>query len=370
MTSLGRIAESTPDDRDRVVDAARAFSIVVVVLWHWTVSVTFRTESGALAMANPLHVVPGGWVITWVFQVMTVFFLVGGYVNGLGWARAHEGAEGARRFVGRRLRRLARPTAVWAGVWITTELLAAALPGEHRWIWQWFPGYLTPLWFLAVYALLITAAPLTATAHQRHPVATLALLAGLVAAGTVLDVTTGWSWVLWAIAPLVWVFVHQLGYAWRSWDLGRRSLPVRLGIAAVGLAALLLLTGPGGYPRPLVATIDTDGSNLLPTNATVAALAVFQLGLLALATPALDRALRRDRWWRPVVAVNATAMTIFLWHMSALLVVIWGFEALGGVLIDAPTAAWWAQRPLWLLAPAAVLAAFVALVGRVERPRS
>jgi hypothetical protein len=30
-------------------------------------------------MPNPIHVVPGGWLATWLLQVMPVFFLVGGY---------------------------------------------------------------------------------------------------------------------------------------------------------------------------------------------------------------------------------------------------------------------------------------------------
>ena len=61
---------------------------MVVTLWHWTLSVTHRTADGGLAMPNPIHVVPGGWLATWVLQVMPVFFLVGGYANLVGWQRA------------------------------------------------------------------------------------------------------------------------------------------------------------------------------------------------------------------------------------------------------------------------------------------
>jgi surface polysaccharide O-acyltransferase-like enzyme len=75
---------ATPASRDRVVDAARALCIVVVTLWHWTLSVTHRTADGSLAMPNPIHAVSGGWLATWVLQIMPVFFLVGGYANLVG----------------------------------------------------------------------------------------------------------------------------------------------------------------------------------------------------------------------------------------------------------------------------------------------
>ncbi len=362
--------DATPADRDRVVDVARGLSIVVVALWHWTLSVTFRAPDGALVMGNPIHVVPGGRLATWVLQVMPVFFLAGGYVNLLGWQRARAGGGSAGGFVAGRLSRLARPTGLWLLAWLGAELVAAALPGDHRWVWQWFPGYLTPLWFLAVYGVLVALVPLTATWHLRHPNALIGSLLVLIVAGSVLHRGLGWAWAAWVTAAAVWLFCHQLGYAWRSWDEGHRPLGRRVALAAAGLVALIGLTTYGGYPSSMVATAAGEESNLFPTNATIAALAVFQLGLLALATPALERALRRRRAWKPVVAVNAVAMTIFVWHMTALLVVIWGYERLGGVLPDEPNAQWWAQRWLWLVAPAAVLVVLLALFGRFELPRS
>src|SRR5215472_8915162 len=60
-STLDRLVAGTPASRDRVVDAARALCIVVVTLWHWTLSVTHRTADGSLAMPNPIHAVPGGW---------------------------------------------------------------------------------------------------------------------------------------------------------------------------------------------------------------------------------------------------------------------------------------------------------------------
>ena len=289
-----------------------------------------------------------------------------GYANLAGWQRAQAAGTTAGQFVGGRLRRLLWPTAVWALIWLAGELVAAALPGPHRWMWEWFPGYLTPLWFLGVYGLLIAAVPITATPHARYGARVLAALVLLIAVGSVADRSAGLAWAGWVTAALVWLFCHQLGYAWRSWDLGRRPLAQRLAIVGAGLAGLVGLTMLAGYPLSMVATVGGGESNIFPTNATIAALAVFQLGLLVLVTPAAERLLRRPAAWKPVVALNVVALTIFLWHMTAYLVVLWAYEGLGGTLPAEPTAGWWAQRWLWLLAPAAVLAVLVALFARVE----
>jgi hypothetical protein len=371
--ALDRLVSATPESRDRVVDAARALSIVVVTLWHWTLSVTHRTADGGLAMPNPIHVVPGGWLATWVLQVMPVFFLVGGYANLVGWQRAQATGVPAGRFVADRLRRLLVPTAVWAGVWLAGELIAAILPGPHRWIWEWFPGYLVPLWFLGVYGLLILTVPATATLHARHGASVLAVLAGLIAVGSVLGRGVGLAWADWVTAALVWLFCHQLGYAWRTWQLGQRPLAQRLAVTGAGLLALVVLTVFAGYPRSMVATVGDAESNIFPTNAAIAALAVFQLGVLALITPPAARLLRRPSVWKPVVALNVVAITVFLWHMTAYLIVVWIYERLGYTLPAEPTADWWLQRWLWLLAPLAVLIVLIAVFARVEtmvrRPR-
>jgi hypothetical protein len=134
-----------------------------------------------------------------------------------------------------------------------------------------------------------------------------------------------------------------------------------------------VLTVFAGYPRSMVATVGEAESNIFPTNAAIAALAIFQLGLLALITPTAARRLRRPGVWKPVVALNLVAITVFLWHMTAYLIVLWIYERLGHTLPAEPTADWWAQRWLWLLAPLVVLVLLVAVFARVEimarRPR-
>lgn len=78
--SVDAMVDATPADRDRVVDLVRGLSIGVVVLWHWTFSVT-RWSDGSLSMPNPIGEASGLWLITWIFQVMPLFFVVGGFSN-------------------------------------------------------------------------------------------------------------------------------------------------------------------------------------------------------------------------------------------------------------------------------------------------
>ncbi|MFN2494729.1 MAG: acyltransferase [Pseudonocardiaceae bacterium] len=361
---LCHLADTTPPERDRVVDATRATAIAIVIAWHWAGSVTHRDANGTIVMPNPIADVPGGWLATWVLQVMPTFFVVGGFANLASWDATLRSGGGPAQFLRRRMARLLWPVAVWVMVWITGEVIAAVVLPGHRWVWEWFPGVITPLWFVAAYVAVTAAVPLTARWHRRFgDRAVLAMAAGI----ALLDMLArgvSLPGAGWASAGLVWLFAHQLGYLWRSnaatWTTGRR-----VGIAAAGLSALVLLTALG-YPRSMVALTSDTESNMFPPNATIAALATFQLGLVLLAAPRAARLLRHRGVWRAVVAVNTTILTLFVWHMSAYVGFLWIFEAFGGRLGDDPTLQWWLQRPLWLLGPGLVLAVLVTLVGRAE----
>ena len=69
------------------------------------------------------------------------------------------------------------------------------------------------------------------------------------------------------------------------------------------------------------------------------------------------------------VLANGVAMTVFCWHMTALVAVI-GLAGLVGLeLGDQATLGWWLARPLWVLLPGVVLAGLVALFRGVETGR-
>jgi uncharacterized membrane protein len=364
---LDALVAATPPDRDRYVDLLRVIAIGVVIAWHWSLSVLYWSD-GQWVMPNPIHHVPGGWLATWLLQVVPVFFMVGGYANAAAWWAARRDGRGWPGYTRARLQRLLVPIGVFLAVWSGFELLAhLAVPG-YRGVLSYARIAFTPLWFIVAYLWVVLLTPLTVTAHARARWWTVGALAGAVGLVDLARFGAGLTALGWLNTALVWVLIHQLGYFCRD-GWGRDRMPGRGGAAALvaaGALALAALTTLAAYPRSMVATVGQERSNILPTTATIAAVAVLQLGVIMLVRAPVTRWLRRPRVWKPVVAGNAVILTLFLWHMTALLVALAAVRAVGVTTRAEPTAGWWLERPLWLVGPALVLAALVAVFGRFE----
>ena len=74
------MAELTPPERNRYVDFLRAVSITVVIVGHWLVATAYYAD-GQLTFGHLLKEQPQTHWLTWVFQVMPIFFIVGGYAH-------------------------------------------------------------------------------------------------------------------------------------------------------------------------------------------------------------------------------------------------------------------------------------------------
>jgi hypothetical protein len=376
--SIGGLASATPDSRERYVDFLRALSIVVVIAWHWVFSITQWNDDGSLGMPNPIGDIPWLWLATWLLQIMPVFFFVGGYANLASFeAIERRGARGPGiAFLRGRLRRLGKPVAIYVSLWAIGDTLARLLWPSYPGVLHWGLVVFVPLWFLGVYFGVILAAPLMVRLHRAAPVLTMTCLASLIGLCELLRVhlgstgstaTSGWSRLAFVTAALVWLFVHQLGFFWRDGTLARGGRQLHATLVVGGVAALVLLTNLGPYPHSMV-SLRGESSNLFPTSPCIAALAVFQLGIVWLLRPAATRWLQHRRPWTFTVAVNAVAMTVFCWHMTALVGAIGVYQAFGGRLGTEASAGWWAQRPLWVVLPGALLAGLVALFARFELP--
>ncbi len=72
------------------------------------------------------------------------------------------------------------------------------------------------------------------------------------------------------------------------------------------------------------------------------------------------------------MAVNASIMSLYLWHLTAMVAVIgisYSFGGFGlGVTVN--TVGWWLTRPLWLLVMITATTPLLIAFGRFERPRS
>jgi hypothetical protein len=132
--------------------------------------------------------------------------------------------------------------------------------------------------------------------------------------------------------------------------------------------AALVLVGP--YPVAMVGLVTNGVNNSQPPKVTLLTLAVFQAGLiLALEGPA-RRWLERVRVWTAVVLVNGRIMTLYLWHMTAMVIMIGSLLLLDGFGLGLATASseWWMTRPIWLASLGVATLPFLLICGRFERP--
>jgi hypothetical protein len=107
--------------------------------------------------------------------------------------------------------------------------------------------------------------------------------------------------------------------------------------------------------------------NAAPPSVALLAATTAQLGIILLLRGTAERWLRRTGPWQAVIAVNAVVLTVFLWHLTAAVLLVGLLDALG--VLPTPRVGsldWWAWRIPWLLALAVVLAALVAVFGPIE----
>jgi peptidoglycan/LPS O-acetylase OafA/YrhL len=354
--------------RNRYADLLRVSAIGLVVLGHWlltSVSDHGGQLSGGSAMAD---ISWSGWG-TLVFQVMPVFFMVGGYVNALSWTRHRAGGATWAGWVRRRAIRLLRPATVFVAVIVTVAAacgLAGADPAELA---QAGWAVALQLWFLPVYLLLIALTPTLLRAHRRWGLAVPAVLAVAAAGVDALVLGARVTGLGYANYLLVWGAMHQWGFAWQDRTLTRRRWRPWALAAGGGLALGALLTW-GPFPVNMVGTTGGGVNNTIPPSVALLAFAAVQAGLLLAAEPAVSRLLARGgRLWRGVRWLNDRVLTIYLWHMVPAVVVALALYPSG--LLPQPaagSAGWWALRPAWIAALAIVLAPAAIWLARLERP--
>jgi hypothetical protein len=342
-----RITRQTPAHRDRGVDALRALAIAGVVLGHWLVT---AWEPGPW-ISSPLAYQPALVPLSWVLQTLAVFFLVGGFAA----ARGLREPYGA--WVRARMRRLLLPAVGLLAFWAA---LAAALLVVRR---MPVPGVralalpaIGPLWFLAVFALLIALTPLLVRLRYGVP-----LMLAVVAAADVgrfaLDAP---AWTGWATTVAAWLVPYLLGIAWARGRVSRRGGALML---LGGAAATAVLVGAMGYPASMVGVTGQGVSNLSPPTLAAVTFGLAQCGLAVLVREPLARLMRRPLLWAGVALTNLAAMRIFLWHQTALVLVVVAF----GLFARPDRIEWVWTRLAWLPVAALTLAAILWGLGTAAR---
>ncbi|WP_405567970.1 acyltransferase [Streptomyces phaeochromogenes] len=336
-----RIDAATPPDRDRSVDALRAFAILGVVLGHWLVT-ALVADGGRLRTSSPLAHMPWLAPISWIFQTLAVFFLVGGHVATKSYASARSRGTTYGRWLGTRLSRLFKPVAAVLGLWTVATVGLLVTGADLKTVHALLKLVLSPLWFLLVFAALTAVTPLVTRVNPLWPLAVV-LHVDLIRFGF-----GGPAWLGWANVAAGWLVPYTLGAAWTRGELTRRSGWVLL---AGGAAVTAGLVAWGGYPASMVGVPGASVSNLNPPTLAAVTFGLAQCGLALLLRERLRRAMRRPVLWAWVAFVNLSAMTIFLWHQTALMsVTATGLLAgrLPGLHTTPDDLAWVAFRLAWL----------------------
>ena len=313
------LADRTPESRNRYVDFLRAVSILAVVVGHWLISAPYFLGHEP-AYSHLLDLEEWTRWLTWLFQVMPVFFFVGGFSNSVSWESAQRKGIGYNAWFDARIRRLIGPVLPLVLAWGIMVAVAHANGVGPTMIRIGSQVALVPVWFLAVYILVVALVPLTHAAWRRWGFASVVapvIGAILVDLGTF---AAGIGWIGWVNYVFVWLTVHQLGYAWHDGRLA--GVKVGVPLFAVGILSLLALTHLGPYPLSLVGVPSDEVSNTLPPKLPLLALAAAQIGLVLVVESPVRRWLQRRVPWAATILVNGMIMTVFLWHSTVMILLV------------------------------------------------
>lgn len=360
------LAAQTPSDRNRYVDFLRAISILVVITGHWLIA-AFYYHDGSLTADDLLEIEPRAQWLTWAFQVMPIFFIVGGYANAVSLESAHRREAGYADWLSRRLVRLITPLLALIVGWALLAIALRAGGVSGNVIGLASRAALIPTWFLAIYIMVVVLAPATYSAWRRWGFWS---FWAFVAVGSLVDIcffAADLRWMGWSNYFWIWLAVHHLGYAWRD---GRIGGPAQLlACSAIALAALVLLVFIGPFPIAMAGSPDEAISNSLPPKITLLLLGVFQFGLLMAVEKPMRRVLSGLRVWTATVLINSMIMTVYLWHVTVMVVLVSLAYRAGGVGLELEPGSpeWWLSRPIWLAVLCAALLPVTLLLAPLER---
>lgn len=360
------LAEKAPLERNRYVDFLRALSIMAVVVGHWLVAAPYIDTDGEVVGGHLLGIVPWTQWLTWLFQVMPIFFLVGGYSNGVSWASTRAKKGHYSDWFASRIERLVNPVFPVLLVWAAFAFAATQFGMARETVKMAVSLALIPVWFLAVYLLVTALAPLTWKAWERFGFGS---IAGLVGGAVVVDWLTfdrAVPYVNFTNFLFVWLAIHQLGFAWQQGRLGGIRAQA---LFLAGLTALLGLTVYGRYPVAMIGVPGAEITNSMPPTLALLALGTVQAGLVLALEPWGRKLLGNLPLWTATVLMNGMIMTVYLWHLTAYVLVMVAAWLAGGIGLHAlpGSGAWWASRPIWFVLYVAALLPLIAVFARHER---
>jgi hypothetical protein len=276
---------------------------------------------GVPRLGNLLAAFPWTQALTWLLQIMPLFFFAGGAASTLSWDRHAARGGSYAAWLWSRADRLLRPAWVYLAVMsVVATLVTLLAPSEVAAPLMVLTTQL--LWFLGAYLLVTALTPLfAATTAVRGAGITLGLVAacGLVDAARFL---WGWPEVIGLVNfVLVWTVPAYLGSLRAHGTFARIPWPALVGalVAALAVNATMIKYGP--WPVSMVGMPGEPVSNMAPPTVVLAIHAAALVCVVTLADPLLRRLLSVPAVWRPVTGINLCAMTLYLWHLPVLIAV-------------------------------------------------
>jgi hypothetical protein len=354
--SPAEVEASTPATRDRAIDVIRIVSLVGVVVGH-TLMATSTMRDGVFIWSNLLTASPVFQALTWVFQIMPLFFFAGvaacidSWTPGTSWGN----------WLMRRCTRLYRPVFYYLAFWwVALAVLSAVLP-EH--VYEPIAGIsIQLLWFLGAYILVLAAVPLLAriTTTGRLVVAVAATYA-FVAVVDAIRINVEGASAVGYLNMVAWVTPGMFGVAYRRRLLAGRAA-LTLGAVMLAMNVALLVLGP--YELSLVGIDTQQLKNMTPPSLLLAGHAIMMCAFAIAAAPAIARWAQRPRvWWLAAIG-NSGAMTLYLWHIPPLLAMHLVFDYIGYPRFDPSAPGFIALSVVQLL----IMGALVAMVFVTLRP--
>jgi Acyltransferase family len=361
VSDAGTVADDSRAGRDHAVDVARLGALVVVMFGHCALLLA-TLDSGGLHIGNLLGALPSIAPITWVVQVMPLFFFAGGAAGAYSWTFGT--LWGTWLFT--RAQRLCRPVFWYLAAWsvglvvadLTLGTEAAASLGREC---------VALLWFLGVYLVVLAFVPaLTRMSSSRVFAIVVASL--LASAAAVDGIRLAMGTPVWGVANLVivWLIPVVVGVAY-----ARRLIrpAAALAVAVCALVAQVVVAMAGPYDVSLVVTGTDRMSNVSPPTLLLALHCTWMSFAFVVAAGAIRRWASRPRVRHVVTVGNRGAMTLYLWHIPAIAVATFALTAVGLDAYDVDAQWFWALLALRAVVFAVVMAVMFWLLSPLEHRR-
>ena len=359
----------TPNNRDRSIDAIRAYGLIIVVAGHYLMGIV-QWNRNVPHLGNTLSSSINLQAITWIFQVMPLFFIAGGAANYISWNSAQAKQIPYAIWLWKRAHRLLSPALVYLFVMII--LGALITPNTNREMGRVLLNISTQLlWFLGVYIVITAITPFSMRLYERFRIQSVLLWLVLIAFCDYAHLADT------AFAPIsllnfifVWAMVSQFGYSFVKNQVSKKVAGTIL-ITALSIEIALVALFP--YPISLVGMPTDSVSNMAPPSLVLALHSIFVWGLLSIFKDRINELCKSLRVWKIVVGANMAAMTIYLWHIPIIMFLTVGSHLVGydrsAILIAGrpyPDEGFWLQSIPFILLCGFIVYWFVQVAWSVE----